>query len=285
MRSAVLLTFSLLLSAGCVSTTPAAPTATPVHIELASQQAPLSPADAFERISEAVGKVHSAALASAPPGEPFAHDSPAWNAALAELSAVLVGFDMATSERVHLAVRSVGAGFSDSIPLMRRSVAERPDLVPLYATRLTAEFGPDDDHEVPRVRWSTLDAFAYVEGATLPAAVTGLNGSRVRLWGYGVPLMDGQLLLVRQLWSENHGVTPYLNEAVVVTYSATVQDPEWETAMARERPLMLIGDFEVGEVHKDGYVESLYRMNLESAQPLETLYTSSDGAPQAEVHP
>lgn len=100
----------------------------------------------------------------------------------------------------------------------------------------------------------------------IPARVQALNGRRVRLSGFLLPihLEDGlvtEFLLLRNHQLCCYGVPPSPNEWVDVKMTGRGVKPEMDI------PLECIGTLRVGELVENGVLEGIYQLQCQSAQP------------------
>ncbi|MBX3167574.1 MAG: DUF3299 domain-containing protein [Candidatus Eremiobacteraeota bacterium] len=122
------------------------------------------------------------------------------------------------------------------------------------------------------VTWKQLSSFACPVKAIslpLPSDVQALDGQRVQLSGYMVPLdMDGtriqSFLLVRDQMLCCFGKMPALNEWVFVEFPKG-----GGLELQVDRPLQVSGHFRAREEREKGVVMSLYRMQAEKVQVLQ----------------
>jgi hypothetical protein len=108
------------------------------------------------------------------------------------------------------------------------------------------------------VEFQELMDIEYEEGKALPKEVRGLDGKRVTIQGYtdqSTSEGSSEFMLTSDACGCNG--TPALNHFVEVTLL------EGTTGYRADR-LTLTGAFSVGEVKEDGYVVSLFRMEIES---------------------
>jgi hypothetical protein len=99
----------------------------------------------------------------------------------------------------------------------------------------------------------------------IPAAVRAFDGRLVALSGYMMPLQleEGrarQFVLVRNLASCCYGVTPNLNEYVLVTMRQGVRP-------VMDVPITVAGTLKVGETYEDGYLVGIYQLDGEKFGP------------------
>ena len=129
-----------------------------------------------------------------------------------------------------------------------------------------AQFEAPDGYE--KLSWKTLGDFEYHEGMTLPKHLTELEGKKVAVAGYMVALGQyediHEFVLVESQWSCCFGIPPDINQVIVVTIPI---DEEGLDLVAF--PLVITGTFEVGEAYEDGYVTSLYRLDVHDVQEME----------------
>lgn len=108
------------------------------------------------------------------------------------------------------------------------------------------------------VDFQTLMSFEYEVGGGIPDEVLELDGQRIRIDGYtdqNTPEGSRVFWLTSDACGCNG--TPKLNHFVEVTL---------QRGKIGYRPdlLTLEGDFSVGEVEEDGFIVSLYRLEVES---------------------
>ena len=137
-------------------------------------------------------------------------------------------------------------------------------------------FHPSQQAGYRAVAWNQLGSFACPVGKgsiPIPAEIQALDGQRVRLSGYVLPLeMEGQCvqscLLVRDQMACCFGKMPALNQWVFVEF------PKGRgMELQADKPLMVSGRFPAREEREKGVIISLYRMEADGAEPVE-------GAPQ-----
>lgn len=101
-------------------------------------------------------------------------------------------------------------------------------------------------------------------GGSIPASIKALNGKKVVVQGYVVPVvvMDGEaksFMLVRSTMLCCFGITPKMNEWVDVEMN--------NSRIAKYRmdvPTNVYGTLEVGESYVDGTLMSIYRLKADS---------------------
>ncbi len=108
-----------------------------------------------------------------------------------------------------------------------------------------------------RLRFEVLKRWTYVEGKTeFPAFIKALDGKRIEMLGYMMPLTEieniKEFLLVPSLWGCCYGQPPAINHIVAVKM------PAGKTAKFYSGPIQVNGQFRVSETKQDGYVVSLY---------------------------
>ncbi len=111
---------------------------------------------------------------------------------------------------------------------------------------------------------------ASSNGDSIPPSIKALNGKKVILQGYVVPVvvMDGQaksFMLVRSTMLCCFGITPKMNEWVDVEMN--------NDKIAKYRmdvPTNVYGTFEVGENYIDGTLMSIYRLKADSVAEANT---------------
>lgn len=114
--------------------------------------------------------------------------------------------------------------------------------------------------------WETLKSFEYAAAvglARVPEALTAVDGERVTMVGFLMPLYEfddmHQFLLVGSHWSCCFGIPPGMTGAVNVTL-----DPAQPGMPNTMEPLRVIGTFRVKEVREEGWLVSIY--SLEDAR-------------------
>lgn len=96
----------------------------------------------------------------------------------------------------------------------------------------------------------------------IPAAVRAFSGRLAAVTGFMLPLAlkDGrakQFVLVRNQASCCYGVTPNLNEYVLVTMTGEGIRPEMDV------PVTVVGRLKVGETYEDGLLVGIYQLDGE----------------------
>ncbi|MBI3876257.1 MAG: DUF3299 domain-containing protein [Verrucomicrobia bacterium] len=96
----------------------------------------------------------------------------------------------------------------------------------------------------------------------IPATVRGLNGKKVALKGFMLPLrVEGglitELLIMRDQSQCCYGVTPRINEWVSVKMTGKGVKPIMDV------PITLFGKLNVGEMRENGYLVGIYAMDGE----------------------
>ncbi|MBL8728271.1 MAG: hypothetical protein JNM25_07575 [Planctomycetes bacterium] len=117
--------------------------------------------------------------------------------------------------------------------------------------------------EPPRIAFTTLAGFDYVEGMALPSEVTKLDETEITVSGFmrrevpgGGPV--GSFLLVNDACGCNG--TPKLNEIVFCTL------PDGVTMDVKPGIVSATGKVYVGEEKEDGVVVMLYQMDADTVQ-------------------
>lgn len=100
----------------------------------------------------------------------------------------------------------------------------------------------------------------------IPAAVQAFSGRLAAVTGFMLPLAlkDGrakQFVLVRNQASCCYGVTPNLNEYVLVTMTGDGVRPEMDV------PITVVGRIKVGETYEDGLLVGIYQLDGERLGP------------------
>jgi hypothetical protein len=124
-----------------------------------------------------------------------------------------------------------------------------------------AAFNYDIPDESPAAR----AAAAVGEGEAknqIPAGVRALNGKKVALKGFMLPLkVEGglitELLIMRDQSACCYGATPKLNEWVSVKMTGKGVKPVMDV------PITLFGKLQVGEMRENGYLVGIYAMDGE----------------------
>lgn len=98
----------------------------------------------------------------------------------------------------------------------------------------------------------------------IPADIRALDGKRVTLKGYLIPLaIEGgrirQAVLLRDLMSCCYGTIPALNSFVLIDCSEHSIAPTIETNV----PVTVVGTLKVGEIREQNFLVGLYRLSNE----------------------
>ena len=132
---------------------------------------------------------------------------------------------------------------------------------------------PGQETSYPCVAWKTLTGFpcpnTKSSSVPIPAEVKSLDGQRLQLSGYMVPLeMEGtrtqSFLLVRDQMLCCFGKMPALNEWVFVEFPKGAGQE-----LQPDKPLVVSGRFRAREEKEKGVVLSLYRMEAEKVEVLQ----------------
>lgn len=115
-----------------------------------------------------------------------------------------------------------------------------------------------------RVPWNMLAGFAFRPDEPLPGTVRRLDGRRVVLAGYILPLegitRTARFLLVESTWACCFGQPPRVNQVVVCRLE------DRPPVATRSTPVLVQGVLEVGPRTEDGHVISLYRMRVDTVR-------------------
>jgi len=111
------------------------------------------------------------------------------------------------------------------------------------------------------IDFARLSDFDYVEGMTLPKHVTTLDDKTITISGFMRREFDGTgpveyFMLINDACGCDG--TPFLNEVLFCTM------PEGETVEIEPGIVSVTGRFYAGETKEDGYVVSLYDMDVDS---------------------
>jgi hypothetical protein len=119
-----------------------------------------------------------------------------------------------------------------------------------------------------QLKWETIGTFPYEEGMQLPEPVLKLHGAKVGIAGYMMTLEEvediHQFLLVESIWSCCFGMPPTVNQVLLINIPKSMRGVEFTM-----RPVLCAGTLEVGEIVEDGFVTSLYRMNVSVFREIE----------------
>jgi len=112
-------------------------------------------------------------------------------------------------------------------------------------------------------------ALEKAKAGQIPAQVAALNGARAVVSGFMVPVnfSEGrvrQFILVRNQLSCCFGVTPAMNEFVLVTMGGDGVPP------LLDAPVSVLGTLKVGETYEDGLLVGIYQLAGESLVPNKT---------------
>lgn len=128
------------------------------------------------------------------------------------------------------------------------------------ALALTVQAEMPDGFEA--VSWESIGSFPYQDGMALPPSVLDLHGRKLGACGYMMTLEEvediRQFLLVESIWACCFGMPPEVNQVILVNIPASMRGVEYTM-----RPVLVAGVFDVGEVVEDGFVTSLYRLQVE----------------------
>ena len=132
------------------------------------------------------------------------------------------------------------------------------DTLELANRAISAAEEPDepDDEEIIEVSILELKNMRYRPGRPLPKWVAALDGKRVRIWGYmAIGTLEGL---------EKFELVPESCECgrSKVNHFVDVTITEGVTRYIPGR-ITLIGDFEASEIEEDGYVTSLFRLEID----------------------
>lgn len=124
-----------------------------------------------------------------------------------------------------------------------------------------ASFNFDIPDESPAAR-TNATAQAAAPKDQIPANVRGLNGKKVALKGFMLPLkVEGglitELLIMRDQSQCCYGATPKINEWVSVKMTGKGVKPIMDV------PITLFGKLNVGEMRENGYLVGIYAMDGE----------------------
>ena len=118
------------------------------------------------------------------------------------------------------------------------------------------------------LKWETIGTFQYHEGMVLPDPVLALNQKKMGIAGYMMTLEEvediRQFLLVESIWACCFGMPPEVNQVILVTIPKSLRGVDYTL-----RPVLCAGTFDVGEVVEDGFVTSLYRMEVSEFKEIE----------------
>jgi hypothetical protein len=113
------------------------------------------------------------------------------------------------------------------------------------------------------VDFSALSGFEYEEGMELPESVRKLNGKKIRIVGF-IRTEDGRTDDIDVFWLVDQNCDcegmPKMNEIILCTM------PEGRTISNDDSLIEVTGYLEAGEEREDGYVMSIYRMQVESVK-------------------
>ena len=117
--------------------------------------------------------------------------------------------------------------------------------------------------DVVPVDFGSLSGFDYEPGMELPEEVTKLDGKTIRIAGF-IRTEAGRTDDIDVFWlvDQNCDCTgfPKMNEIISCVM------PEGRTISNDDSLIEVTGRFEAGEEKEDGYVVSLYRMQIESVK-------------------
>lgn len=121
------------------------------------------------------------------------------------------------------------------------------------------------------LEWEALSAYTYVpekEFSDLPDALRALEGKRVTMLGYLMPVFEfddiHQFVLVGSCWSCCFGRPPTLTEQLNVTLR------EGHRGLRNDlEPLRVVGTFRAKVVRESGYLISVFSLDDAEAAPLE----------------
>jgi hypothetical protein len=114
-----------------------------------------------------------------------------------------------------------------------------------------------------KVSFDLLKSWTYVEAqqTPIPATITTLDGKRVELVAYMMPLTEvekaKEFLLVPYLWGCCYGEPPAVNHMLVARM------PAGKTAKCEMDEMKVRGVFHCDEIREDGYLVALYRIDVE----------------------
>ncbi len=113
--------------------------------------------------------------------------------------------------------------------------------------------------------WEVLKGYEHVPGVAPPAEVLALDGAKVAINGYMVPLGEEErsrsFLIVSSLWDCCFGAAPKINHGIVVEVVG-------EGVKPTDFPVMAAGRLSVGEEREDGEVVSVYGLSAEVVEVL-----------------
>lgn len=123
-------------------------------------------------------------------------------------------------------------------------------------------YEPNDDLLAPKA--DQLDAATAQTDAMIPDGIRKLNGQRVAIRGFMLPLrVEGgtvtELLILRDQSMCCYGTTPKFNEWVSVKMKKTAGGVK----PVMDQPVLLFGTLNIGSERDHGYLMSIYRLDGE----------------------
>jgi len=107
--------------------------------------------------------------------------------------------------------------------------------------------------------------FDQEKGGNIPTDVMGLNGAKIRLRGYMIPMDQAQNItqfaLVPSLFSCCFGQPPQIQHTIVADC------PKGKAVGYVPDEIVVEGTLNVGEKKDDGYIVSIFEMNVTSVKP------------------
>jgi len=125
-----------------------------------------------------------------------------------------------------------------------------------------ASYNYDIPDETPAVRAAAAVGEAPANKDQIPDSVRALNGKKIALKGFMLPLkVEGglitELLIMRDQSACCYGTTPKINEWVSVKMTGKGVKPIMDI------PIVLMGKLQVGEMRENGYLVGIYAMDGE----------------------
>lgn len=113
------------------------------------------------------------------------------------------------------------------------------------------------------VDFSILSGFEYTEGMKLPAKVRNLDGKTIKTTGF-IRTEDGSTEDIQEFWLVDQGCdcqgNPNMNDMIYCVM------PEGQVISNDDSLIEVTGVFSAGEEKEDGYVLTLYRLQVGSVQ-------------------
>jgi hypothetical protein len=107
--------------------------------------------------------------------------------------------------------------------------------------------------------------FDQEKGGNIPTDVKGLNGAKIRLHGYMIPMDQAenitQFALVPSLFSCCFGQPPQIQHTIVADC------PKGKAVGYVPDEIVVEGTLNVGEKKDDGYIVSIFELNVSSVKP------------------